>query len=233
MFILEGTIGAGKSTFLSLLKRWFPPVTTLQEPVQNWGNDKESLLARFIQDPHRWAYAMETYTMICRVKDHRQYQALPDPYLLLERSIYSGHYVFAVNDYKQGFLTHQEWDAYMTYVNYLIPELCRPPLGFIYLRAEPEIAYQRICKRSRSSESGYALGYLQQIHERHEEFLVHKTDVGDNIKNVPVLVLDANHEFESDDVKSKQLCSQAMQFMFELVAHTPTPQPTTRDQQTC
>lgn len=214
MFILEGNIGAGKSTFITLLRRYAPSIVTAYEPLVQWDTpvNGESLLGNFITTPHRWSYTIETYTMINRVREHLHYQKVNEPLFLLERSIYSGHYVFAVNGRKQGFMTTAEWGAYTKFFDFLIPQ-CRPPRGFIYLQVDPSIALDRIEKRRRGSESSISLDYLQQVHDRHEEFLVHKVGVGNEIRNVPVLVLDCNKEFETDGREAQRLIEQAVSFM--------------------
>lgn len=218
MFILEGTIGAGKSTFLTLMKKFYPEVTTALEPVQQWDSGLDSLLTRFMGDPQRWAYTMETFAMICRIKDHCRYQQIAERLLLVERSIYSGHYVFALNGYLQGFMSPQEWHAYMTYFEYLVPQQCALPKGFIYIRVSPEIAYRRICKRRRGSESGISMEYLEQLHARHEDFLVAKRGVYAGLEKVPVLIIDGDHEFEQDKARSYALCKQVVEFMAQQVA---------------
>ena len=220
MYIIEGNIGAGKSTFLKLIERKIPFITAVTEPVASWDSHEHgsSLLQNFIEDSPRWSYTMETFTMICRVKEHVHDQNRPEPCVVVERSIYSGHYVFSVNGYKQGFMTEKEWHIYQHYFNYLIPGYCKPPQGFIYLRTDPQIAFERIKKRSRSSEGSISLEYLQQVHDRHEDFLIKKQDLFDDIKNVPVLVLDCDREFEEDSEQSEKLTVAVAEFIAQ---HSP------------
>jgi len=54
----------------------------------------------------------------------------------------------------------------------------------VYLRTDPEIAYQRIKTRNRFEEKDVSLEYIQHLHELHDKWLnVHNTDVP---KNIPV-----------------------------------------------
>ena len=110
MFIVEGNIGAGKSTFLTMVAKAAPHISVVLEPLHNWQRQTQgqSLLVNFMNNPGRWSYTMETLTMMCRVKDHLQEQSNPNPSRLMERSIYSGHYCFATNGYRNGFLTNLE-----------------------------------------------------------------------------------------------------------------------------
>lgn len=201
MYILEGNVGAGKSTFLTLLEKQISTISVALEPVHEWQNHMygQSLLANFYQDPNRWAYTFENLTLISRVKNHLAEQQHENRCRIIERSIYSGNYVFARNSYESNFLTPVEWRMYQDWFNYLTENKCKTPKGFIYLRISPEVAFERIKKRNRHAEKDITLAYLRQVHEKHEAFLIQKHAVADALKYVPVLVLDVSEEFETDD----------------------------------
>lgn len=215
MFIVEGNIGAGKSTFLKLLQEHLSYTTVVFEPIHNWQSNQEgqSLLTSFYQEPHRWAYTMETLAMACRVNEHLKEQQHTHPFRIIERSIYSGHYCFAYNDYQSGFLTELEWTLYTTWFNFLIPNQCTPPRGFIYLKVSPTIAHTRIKKRQRSGESTIPLEYLEQIDKRHDQFLIEKTGILPSLQNIPVLLLDCNEEFENNPELLKKHIQAVAEFM--------------------
>lgn len=215
MFLLEGNIGVGKSTFLKLLQEGCPEVPVLQEPVDTWSGQTlgQSLLGNFYKEPHRWAYTIETLAMISRVKNHLQDQDQYHPFCIMERSVYSGHYVFARNDYANGYLSDIEWGIYSGWVDFLVHGYCRPPSGFIYLRAEPDVCFNRIRKRNRRGEESMSLDYVKQIGFWHDNFLIQKQDVVPNLKTVPVLVLDANSEFIFDPVVTQNYIEQVRNFL--------------------
>ena len=54
-------------------------------------------------------------------------------------------------------------------VTSVLPSLV--PDGFIYLRAEPKLCKKRMTQRARSEEGGVELGYLEQLHQMHEDWL--------------------------------------------------------------
>lgn len=200
MYIVEGNIGAGKSTFLKLIQTSISHISVIYEPLHNWQSQVygQSILSNFYQDPQRWAYTMETLAMACRVQEHLKEQQNSYPFRIMERSIYSGHYVFATNDFHNNFLSELEWTIYLQWFKFLVDGHCKPPHGFIYLKVEPEIAYERIQKRNRNSEKAISLNYIRQIHDCHEAFLVHKKDIFKELLPIPVLVLDCNEEFETN-----------------------------------
>lgn len=172
MYIVEGNIGAGKSTFLKLIEKHMPQVGIALEPLHNWQKKVygQSLLANFYQEPRRWSYSLETFAMICRVREHIREQEHSNKARIVERSIYSGHYCFVLTGYQNGFMTDLEWSMYQEWFNYLIPQRCKAPQGFIYLRTTPEVAYKRIKKRNRLAEKNITFAYLKQIHDQHERF---------------------------------------------------------------
>lgn len=224
MYILEGNIGAGKSTFLRLINEALPTINVSFEPLHNWQGQiyGQSLLANFMEKPQRWAYTFETFAMMCRVKEHTWHQQRTNPFHIIERSIYSGHYCFSLNGYENGFMTKVEWDMYNAWFNLLIPRHCKPPHGFIYLQTDPDIAFNRIKKRNRLAEKKITRAYIQQLHTRHEEFLSEKKHVAAFLHDVPVLILDCNQDFEDNSSLFKQHCDAIQDFVLQA---SPTPIP--------
>lgn len=215
MYILEGNIGAGKSTFLKMIAQQMLDVSVALEPLHNWQSAVygQSLLSNFYQNPQRWAYTMETLAMMCRVHEHLKDQASDNQQLIVERSIYSGHYCFAMNGYANGFMTDIEWQMYTALFNFLIPNHCLAPQGFIYLQVDPQVAHTRIKKRNRLAEKDITLSYLKDIEACHAQFLINKQAVLPELVDIPVLILDCNQEFEQDSVKFKEHCEQISLFM--------------------
>jgi len=224
MYILEGNIGAGKSTFLKMLAHKLPYISIGLEPKNNWLDHvgSQSLLANFYQKPKRWAYTLETLSMICRVREHRAEQERSHPFHIVERSIYSGYYCFAKNGHENGFLTDLEWNIYQQWFSFLTTNNCQPPQGFIYLHVVPEIAYERTKQRNRTAEKNMSLGYLKQIHQNHEAFLIEKKGVLSDILTVPVLILDGNADFEHDQTIFEKQCSAVEDFLINTQSHVPT-----------
>lgn len=210
MYLLEGNIGAGKSTLVKLIGQEIPHVMIAQEPV-DWQRPVEgkSLLAHFYEDPSRWAYTMETFTMLSRIRE----SADDNQCLISERSVYSGYYCFARNSYESGFMSLLEWNMCTNWFNFLIPRLCFVPQGFIYLRVSPECAFERVKKRSRHAEATVPLTYLEQIHNRHDRFLIDRQDVLPALSSVPVLTLSTDGEFETDSAERNHILDQVRAFV--------------------
>ena len=228
MYIIEGNIGAGKSTFLKLAEKYLPHVSIALEPLHNWQKQVygQSLLSNFYQDPKRWAYTLETLAMMCRVREHMNEQHVIqlqyNRIRLIERSIYSGHYCFTKNSYESGFLSTLEWNIYKQWFSFLIPGKCQPLRGFIYLNVDPEIAYQRIKKRNRLSEKKLTLAYLRNIDQRHKDFLINKVDILPELENIPMLVLNCNNEFEKNEKQLQNHLDALQKFIKDTQLTIPT-----------
>ena len=215
MYIIEGNIGSGKSTFLKILKSHIPGITTEFEPISSWKTTDygQELLEKFYQHPKRWAYTLESLTMMNRVRDYQTHHQTKNPNIFTERSIYSGHHCFAQNSHASGFMTTIEWQMYSQLFSFLILNTCKAPLGFIYLKVDPAIAYERIQKRNRPEENNITRTYIDQIHERHESFLINEKNVLPHIGITPVLTLDCDEEFESNPIKLHEHITKVKQFI--------------------
>ena len=100
-FIVEGNIGAGKSTFLKMLKQYLN-VQIVLEPHEKWQNigDGHNLLDQFYNDPKRWAYTFQSYAFVSRVVAQQEHAKVnPFSMQILERSVFSDRYCFARNCY--------------------------------------------------------------------------------------------------------------------------------------
>lgn len=197
-FIIEGNIGAGKSTLVSLIQKELD-VQVIFEPHAAWQavGGTENLLDCFYKDTARWAYTFQSYAFMTRVRAQQEHARLyPHKTQMLERSVYSDRYCFAKNCFELGFMNKLEWELYQEWFAWLVDTYTDVPDGFIYLKADPEVCYSRLLKRDRHEESGVRLEYLVSLHAKHEQWLMQKNGIAQRLKQVPVLVIDGNQEFE-------------------------------------
>lgn len=197
--IVEGNIGAGKSTFLRILEKRLQ-VQVVYEPHEAWQSvGGENLLDRFYSDTKRWAYTFQSYAFVTRVLAQEQHVlTCKYPTQVLERSVYSDRYCFAKNCYEMGVMNALEWKLYQEWFSWLVDLYTVKPHGFIYLQTDPEICFERLKKRNRSEEQTVSLDYIKKLHDKHESWLLEKRDVAPYLKDVPVLVLPCNKDFEHD-----------------------------------
>lgn len=219
-FIVDGNIGAGKSTFLKMINDHLQ-VQVVLEPHEKWQRvvGQENLLEKFYNDTARWAYTFQTYAFVTRVME-QQTQAKRNPHAVqvLERSVFSDRYCFAKNAYESGFMNALEWKLYQEWFAWLVDNYVTKPAGFIYLKTDPTICHERLKKRNRQEETDVSFEYLQQLHDKHEAWLINKHGVADYIKDVPVLVLDCDNDFEHTKSEQENHLEKIINF---IGLHTP------------
>jgi deoxyguanosine kinase len=218
LLVLEGNIGAGKSTFLKILKENLS-IDIIFEPTDKWQNigPGGNLLNLFYKDIKRWAYTFQSYAFITRVE--AQLEALAkseNDVQILERSVYCDRYCFAKNCYEAGHMSALEWQIYSEWFSWLVEGHLQKPDGFVYLQVSPQICLERLRKRNRSEEVGVSIDYLQQLHQKHENWLVHKKDIADYILNIPVLTLNCDLDFENNQNRKKELLTTVDNFIANL-----------------
>jgi deoxyadenosine/deoxycytidine kinase len=221
--IVEGNIGAGKSTFLKIVDQYLQ-AQLVPEPLDCWQNVKgENLLEHFYHDSQRWAYTFQSYAFITRILAQEAYgKANTKTLQIIERSVYSDRYCFAKNCFEMGLMSSLEWNLYTQWFSWLVDNSMAKPDGFIYLRTDPAVCYERLRQRNRSEEATVSLDYLKLVHQKHEDWLIHKRDIAPYLQEVPVLILECNEEFEHNDEVQKDHLRKIVAFLesyFKIPAH--------------
>lgn len=214
--LVEGNIGSGKTTFLEHYRQ-VEDITLLTEPVEEWRNLKGwNLLDLMYKDPEKWTMAFQSYVALTMLDMHSK--ITPTPVKLMERSLYSARYCFVEQMKRKGNLHPAQFavlDEWFRFIHHNIP--IEADL-IVYLKASPSVAYERIKKRARSEEQCVPLSYLEELHELHEDWLVHRT-LGEC--PAPVLVLDADldHSKITEEYKRSEL--QVLRRAVDVVMRSP------------
>ena len=202
MFFVEGNVGTGKSTFLKILENGGHKV--IYEPVNEWTNllnkNGKNLLEEFYGDQERYAYIFQSIAFRTRIKNLRNCE----PDTIVERSIFTDKNVFAKTCYESGKMNDIEWEDYTSWFDWLVSTFQIKPKGYIYLRAEPEVSYERIKNRNRSGEETIPFDYLKELHNKHDKWLMDEPNV---------LVLDVNDDFEKNNKKMTEMCNELFEFI--------------------
>jgi deoxyadenosine/deoxycytidine kinase len=192
-FIIEGNIGSGKTTWVRYLQK-YPEFEVVEEPVDKWVEIKDSdgvnILDNFYKDPKRYAYLFQTVVFKTRLMALDTPQIKPTRFS--ERSIWTDKYVFEINGYETGLINSIEHKCYNICFDYEEKKYSKFPDGIIYVRCSPEKCSERINRRGRVEEKNIPLEYLQQLHEKHEEYI-------QNWDTCPVLIIDNNEDNKHDE----------------------------------
>ncbi len=190
--LLEGNIGAGKSTIGRALKA-SGLFDFIEEPVEEWKSGFGSnMLDLFYHDMKRWAFTFQLTTFVTRCKTWNEISALTThPRVLLERSIYTDRYVFAPTLHQIGAINADEWLIYCRLWDFAVANSDVTPDCILYLRTPAEVCLERIRQRRRGEESEVTLDYLQQLEALHDQWLL----------NWPgVVLLDGTRSWSAQDV---------------------------------
>eukprot|EP00039_Didymoeca_costata_P031341 m.34263 g.34263 ORF g.34263 m.34263 type:complete len:316 (+) comp8695_c0_seq1:103-1050(+) len=232
---VEGNIATGKSTFLDLITTHMPHLNVVQEPVHKWTNVEEdrddddempssqksggNLLQLFYDKPERWAYTFQTYAFLSRMKSQvRNDMDTSASVTIFERSVFSDRVCFAANCHDSGLLSDIEYTVYCDFHSFLVESLARLEVdGIIYLRSNTETCMKRLEKRNRTEEKTIPKDYLEALEKRHDDWLLHKTVTVPGLSpDTPVLVLDTNEEFETNEANRKKVLGQTQTFIESL-----------------
>ena len=84
--IVEGNIGAGKTTFLQPFKKHENIVQVVTEPVDKWRNlQGHNLLQKMYDDPKRWSFELQSYIQLTMAQEHMK--PCHVPIKMMERSL--------------------------------------------------------------------------------------------------------------------------------------------------
>ena len=198
VIIVEGIIGAGKTTFSKILSEELNCLW-LKEPDEEKGNP---YLSKFYDNCKRWALTMQLHLLNTRFRMHKhaQWNALQSGNnVVIDRS-YFGDTAFARLQYKNGSLSKDEYDTYclcyhnMT-SNVLLPQVC------IHLNVSPGTCANRITRRmeiqtGRKCENVIDIQYLIDL-ETEENHMINILQK----QGVYIINIDWNEDKSIDDIK--------------------------------
>jgi len=186
IFSLDGNIGSGKSTLIHLLKENRDSLQNnigreiifLQEPVDDWKNivdeNNKNLIENYYVDQNKWGFSFQITTLISRIsqlKNIKDYGC--EVVVITERSISSDKNVFCKMLYDDGIINTLDYNIYNRWYDEFIKDF--PLTGNIYLKTEPEKAYERVLKRNRNEEEGIPLEYLKKCNDYHNKWLLNES----------------------------------------------------------
>ncbi|XP_023711144.1 thymidine kinase 2, mitochondrial isoform X7 [Cryptotermes secundus] len=144
----------------------------------NIGAGKSTLITHFSSYPDVDAH-MEPVSEWCNVRGHSLLALL---YKDLNR------FCFVEMAHNSGHLLDAEYVVLCKWYEWIQQNTDIHLDLIVYLRCSPELCYERIQRRKRPEESSMSLGYLQELHESHEHWLLRSKT------RAPVLVIDANRD---------------------------------------
>ena len=167
--IIEGNIGAGKSTFAQALSKAIALYGCAAHYMPEPDETNNPFLPLYYADPKRWAFTMQAHLLSQRYEmtQFAQHGALAGKgWFIMDRS-YFGDLYFANVQMKDGFFTPDEYRSYVS-LHKAMQANIHFPTAAIFLACEPKTCLTRINKRmtekaGRACESSIQIGYLQSL----------------------------------------------------------------------
>jgi len=168
MIVIEGIIGAGKTTLAERLVKTGSNYHLYKEPVK-----ENPYLEKFYEDPARYALEMQYYLMSARYRMHLE--GIEKEWMLgfttiFDRSIY-GDTAFAAANYRLGTIDKLGYESYVKMFDVMSRTLLVPHY-MIYLDVSVKTAQERIANRGRECEKGIPDKYLQTLHDCYMQYVV-------------------------------------------------------------
>jgi deoxyadenosine/deoxycytidine kinase len=192
--VVEGNIGAGKTTLANFIAEEFKTSLLLEEFEENdflkeFYNNKDFILhaeVQFILDRSRQLFQFHNKTHKQIVTDYT-----PSKSLIFSR----------MN------LTNTDFELVEKLVQSLFKTLPRPDI-MIYLERPVSVLKENILKRGRVYESGISIDYLQKVEDAYINFLKQEHDF-------PVLLINADEINLSDPKKLKLQLKELLNTSYE------------------
>ena len=184
--VVEGPIGAGKTSLAQRLSERLDGETLLERPELN------PFLPKFYQEPARYALQNQLFFLFQRIQQLRELSQLD-----LFGSVTVADFLIDKDPlFARLTLSGDELHLYQTIYDSLKPQTPHPDL-VIYLQAQPDTLIQRVQKRGRDYERQISADYLAALGDSYSRFFYHYSEAPVLIVNSENLnFVDRDHDLE-------------------------------------
>jgi deoxyadenosine/deoxycytidine kinase len=171
---VEGPIGVGKTSLAQALAPRLDARLVLEEVASN------PFLARFYEDPDKYAFPLQIYFLLTRYNQQRQ---LAQQDLFTRATV--ADYLFAKDRiFAQLNLAPDELALYEQFYPLLDARMPKPDL-VVFISAGPAVLAERLRKRNRDFERHISYEYLERVSTAYRDFFFY-------YEETPLLVVDTS-----------------------------------------
>ena len=173
--VVEGPIGAGKTSLARRLAQSYGAQTVLEEPAQN------PFLERFYREGRRYALPTQLFFLFQRITQLRDLSQRD----LFSESIAADFLLDKDPLFARLTLDDDEMALYQQIFDSLRPQVPQPDL-VIYLQAQPETLIERVRRRGIAMEADISETYLRALVESYSRFFYH-------YDTAPLMIVNTEH----------------------------------------
>ena len=173
--VIEGNIGAGKTTFAKMVSEEFDSKLILESFAEN------PFLPKFYQDPDKYSFPLELSFLAERYGQLKKELTNRD---LFHQHTIADYYFMKSLIFAQNTLARDEYNLYRNFFDIIYERLPKPDL-FVYLHLAEEQLLENIRNRGRDYEQSISVDYLKKIREGYFTFFSQQNDF-------PVLIIDTS-----------------------------------------
>lgn len=179
--VIEGNIGAGKTTLAQMISKKYSANLVLEQFADN------PFLPKFYQNPEQYAFPLEMAFLAARYNQlNREFSGVD----LLSSFTISDYYFMKSLIFSQNTLHPDEFELYRQFFTIIYDKMPKPDL-YIYLHKDTDLLLENIAFRGRSYESYITKEYLEKITQGYLNYFNQQNDI-------PILNIDTNRlDFEN------------------------------------
>lgn len=174
--VVEGNIGAGKTTLAGMLSEEFNAKLILESFADN------PFLPKFYANPEKYSFPLELSFLAERYNQLKRSLAHRD---LFHKITIADYYFMKSLIFARNTLAPDEYNLYRNFFDIIYERLPRPDL-YLYLHLPEERLLENIRKRGREYEQNIDLAYLKKIREGYFSFFTQQNQF-------PVLIVDTTN----------------------------------------
>jgi len=173
--VIEGNIGAGKTTLAKMISEKFKAKLVLEQFADN------PFLPKFYQNQEQYSFPLE---MAFLAERYNQLNRELSHFDLFSSFTISDYYFMKSLIFAQNTLQPDEYNLYRQFFTIIYDKMPKPDL-YVYLHKNADLLLKNIAQRGRDYETYITKEYLEKITQGYFSYFRQQNDI-------PILIIDTN-----------------------------------------
>jgi deoxyadenosine/deoxycytidine kinase len=173
--VIEGNIGAGKTTLAQMISKRYQAKLVLEQFADN------PFLPKFYENQEQYSFPLE---MAFLAERYNQLNRELSHFDLFSKFTVSDYFFMKSLIFAQNTLQADEYNLYRQFFNIIYDKMPKPDL-YVYLHKDADLLLKNIAERGRTYEANITKDYLEKITAGYFSYFRQQRDF-------PILVLDTN-----------------------------------------